>query len=405
MIRWLLLRPYRLAEPWLRHSNWMVRRIAQVTAFGVAIVWLVLPGGAGAAEGGAPARDDALADELVSSPRMREFLHGTAIGKPLVGEICRLLVLRLSVYAKTRDRQASDDRNFALRLHAPIDQTALRNLLIWQNEVLPSHLPHGAAADIALVLTSEPDSDARLLDLFSVALMLERVRSFSVFWDERTALGTMSAVMSQRELGRWRGSEQTSDLGRLPRDITHKVALHGTLGGIKLLQHGRRYANDFLKLALPGRFIVAVGLRERGNGTVEPEELELWLGLIDKLHARNPHTAFVVLNCLTPSQWREWPAHLRFARHQGLSLQDTICLAQIADGYLGVLDLPGLAAHSAGRPGVYVPLEEGDQSRPQGADDDPKASQLMVGSRRRADIEAGIQIFGGFGRPLRVNPS
>jgi hypothetical protein len=401
MIRWLLLRPYRLAEPWLRHSNWMVRRVAQVVAFGVAMAWLALPSEP-AAEAGVPARSDALADAFVSSPRMREFLHGNAIGKPVVGHICRLLVLRLSVYAKTREGAPSDDRNFVLRLRGPIDQTALRNLLIWQNHVLPSYLPHDLEADIALVLASGADGDARLLDLFSIALMLERVRSLSVFWDEETAVGTTSVVMSERELSRWRASGDASDLGRMPPDLARLVALHGSHGGVKLLQHGRRYANDFLKLALPGRFIVAIGLRECADGTVESEDLELWLDLIDRLHARHPGAAFVVLNRLAPSQWRQWPAHLRFARHQGLSLQDTICLAQIADGYLGVLDVLGLAAHSAGRPGIYVPLEDGDPPRPESAADHSQAPRIMVGSRDRAAVEAAIGTFGGFapvGRP------
>ena len=40
MIQRLLLHPYLLAEPWLRHSNWMVRRVAQVAVVGIAVVWL-----------------------------------------------------------------------------------------------------------------------------------------------------------------------------------------------------------------------------------------------------------------------------------------------------------------------------------------------------------------------------
>jgi hypothetical protein len=282
MTRWLLLRPYRLAEPWLRHSNWMVRRVAQVAAFGVAIAWLALPS-ARAVEDGAPARDDGLADELVSSPRMREFLHGTAIANPLVGPICRLLVLRLSVYAKTREGGSPHDCNFVLRLKGPIDQVALRNLLIWQNHVLPSHVSQddNAQVDIVLALEIGSETDARLFDLFSFALMLERVRSFSVFWDEESAVGAASAVMSQRELSRWRASEHMDDLGEMPGDIARQVAIHGTRGGVKLLQQGRKYANDFLKLTLPGRFIVAVGLTEREDGTVPPGELELWLGVVD----------------------------------------------------------------------------------------------------------------------------
>src|SRR5262245_57494059 len=263
MIRSLLLRPYRLAEPWLRHSNWMVRRLAQVVGFGVAILWLALPGKS-TAEGGAPAQDDALADALVSSPQMREFLHGTAIANQLVGPVCRLLVLRLSVYAKTRESGSSDDRNFVLRLNGSIGQAALRNLLLWQNHVLPPLVPDGdnSQVDIVLALDGRSESDARLFDLFSAALMLERVRSLSVFWDEQAAIGAASTVMSQRELTRWRATERMGDLTAMPRDITHLVAVHGTRGGIRLLQHGRRSANDFLKLALPGRLIIAVGILE-----------------------------------------------------------------------------------------------------------------------------------------------
>jgi hypothetical protein len=167
----------------------------------------------------------------------------------------------------------------------------------------------------------------------------------------------------------------------------------GTRGGIKLLAHGRKYANDLLKLALPGRYVVALALRENEDGEVEPGDLEFWLGLIDMFRARHPQAAFVMLNCLPPSQWREWPAHVRFARHHGLSLQDAICLAQIADGYLGVLDLFGLAAHSAGRPGVYVPLEDGNLSGGEGPAAIADGPQFMVRSRDRAAIEAALERF------------
>jgi hypothetical protein len=229
--------------------------------------------------------------------------------------------------------------------------------------------------------------------------MLERVRSLSVFWDEQAAVRAASAVMSKGALACRGTTEQMGDLAAMPRDITRLVAVHGTRGGVRLLQHGRRYANDLLKLALPGRLIIAVGLLEREDGTVEPEELELWLGLIDRLHARHPHAAFVVLNCLAPSQWRQWPEYLRFPRHQGLTLQDTICLAQIVDGYIGVLDLLGLAAHSAGLRGVYVPLEDDPALRPQVPGENSQSSQIMVGTRHRADIEAALETLATF---LRV---
>jgi hypothetical protein len=401
MIRRLLLGPYRLAEPWVRHPNWIIRRPAQVMALGIAMIWLALPR-VYKVEGHASERVDDLARQFWSSPRLLEFLNGPALGKPFVGRICRVLVLRLSVAAKLRERASSNERNFALCLKGPIDQEALRNLLIWQNHVLPSYLrpDDDSQVDVALVLTSRSDNEVRLFDIFSVVLLLERIRNFAVFWDEDTAAAATSIVMSQRELSRWRATERASDLEKIPRDITRQVERYGTRGGIKLLPHGRKHANDFLKLALPGRFIIAVALRERIDGTAEPDEFEFWLRLINTVCARHQHLAFVILNYLAPSQWREWPARVRFARHQGLNLQDAICLAQIADSYLGVLDLFGLAAHSAGRPGVYVPLKEGDLRSVETSAGHANKAQIMVASRNRVDIEAAVENFvAGFPQP------
>jgi hypothetical protein len=393
MIRRLLLVPYRLAEPWIRHPNCMVRRPAQVAVLAIATIWLALARNEKAKPDASEPIDE-LACEFWSSPRLREFLNGPAIGKPIVGRICRILVLRLSIAAKLRERASTNDRNFALRLRGPIDQRSLRNLLIWQNHVLPSYLRQddNLKVDVALILAGRSANEARLFDLLSIALMLERLRSVAVFWDEESAVAETSILMSERELGRWRAAEPANDLDMMPRDIIGQVELHGSHGGIKLLPHGRKYANDFLKLALPGRFIVAVGLHEREDGTIEPGELDFWLALIESLCTRYPRAAFVMLNPLSPSQWREWPAQLRFARHQGLNLQDAICLAQIADGYLGVLDLFGLAAHSAGRPGVYVPLEDPPPTERGAANN----AQIIVASRNRADIETAVKSFRGF---------
>jgi hypothetical protein len=282
-----------------------------------------------------------------------------------------------------------------LRLSGPLGQQALRNLLIWQNHVLPSYFQHddGRQVDIALVLNEEAQSEARLFDLFSIVLMLERVRSFAVFPDQETAIATTSILLSERELNHWRAAREADDLGNMPRTLMHQVERQGTRGGIKLLTHGRKYANDLLKLTLPGRYILAVALPEGDNGDVDADELEFWLGLTDVLRAQHPQAAFVLLNCLPPSHWREWPPHIRFARHHGLSLQDSICLAQIADGYLGVLDLFGFAAHSAGLPGIYVPLANGDPAGGGGPAAIAQGAQIMVGRGKRADIEAALGRF------------
>ena len=394
MIRRFLLSPYVLAAPLLEHPNWMIRRTAQATVLWVASVWLVLRR-VDVAEDDPPNPSDDLVQQLSASTGLRDFLLGRSVARRLVGRLCRALLLRLSVAAKARERATSDARNFALRLAGPIDQKVLRNLLIWQNHVLPSYLrpDDDRQVDVALVLSGRSESEPRLFDLVSVGLMLERLRNFVVLWDEEAADDAASVLMSDKELARWRSAGAAGDLGRLPRELTSQVERHGTWGGIKLLPHGRKYANDFFKLALPYRFIVAVALPEGEDGTVEPAELDLWLGLIDAPRARRPDLAFVVLNCLAPSQWREWPAHVRFARHQGLTLQDAICLAQIADGFVGVLDIFGLAAHSAGRPGVYVPLEDGDFPRAEMSVDLSSDRMAMVGSRDPERIEKAIEAF------------
>jgi len=117
---------------------------------------------------------------------------------------------------------------------------------------------------------------------------------------------------------------------------------------------------------------------------------QLWLGWIDAVGAGHPDGGFVMLHCVGPSQSREWPAHVRFARQHGLTLQDAICVAQVADGYLGVLDIFGLAAHSAGRPGVYVPLEDAELPRAESSPQISSDRQIMVGSRDRTRRLASI---------------
>jgi hypothetical protein len=394
MIRRLLLSPYVLAEPFLEHRNWIIRGAAQATVLCVASVRLGLRRG-DAVDGDAPDPSDGLVRQLSASTGLRDFLLGRSIVKRFVGRLYRALLWRLSVAAKARERARPDQRNFALRLTGPIDQKAMRNLLIWQNHVLPSYLrpDDNRQVDVALVISAGLDNEPRLFDLISIVLMLERFRNFVVFWDEETAADAASILMSDKELAHWRAAAGATDLGKMPRDITGQVELHGTRGGVKLLQHGRKYANDFFKLAFPRRFVIAVALREREDGTAEPDELELWLGLIDTLRARHSDVAFVVLNCLAPSQWQEWPAHVRFARHQGLTLQDAVCLAQTADGYFGVLDVFGLAAHSAGRPGVYVPLDDADLPRGEAPADVAKGRMIMVGSLDHARIEGAMDEF------------
>jgi len=378
MLRSLVLSSYAVAERRLENPNWLVRRSAQTAVLALATISLALPR---ADDGAVAARDPsvALVRQLSASAALRQAVQVGGRVKRKLSYVFRALLMQLSVAAEARERKHSGDRTCALRVAGPIDQRALRNLLIWQNHVLPSQSlqERDRSTDVVLVLANSRESEPRLFDLLSIALVLERLRNVAVTWEEEGPTVGKTAT----------------DLGQVPSNVIDQVEARGTLGGIKLLPDGRKRANDFFKLAWPGRRIIAVGLREWQDGTAEPDQLELWLNLLDRLARGRADLAFVVLNRLAPSQWREWPAHVRFARHQGLTLQDAVCLAQVADGYVGVLDVFGLAAHSAARPGVYVPLDHDDLPVIGGSGAGSPARQIMVGSRDRVRVESAVEMF------------
>ena len=256
MIRRLLLSPYLIAEPWLRHSKWMVRRVAQVAVVGIAIVWLVLPG-ARRPERGAGDRPDELARRLWASSRLLEFLNGPAIAKPIVGPLCRVLVLRLSVHAQMRERASMDERNFSLRLSGPLDQGRLEEPADLAEPRAPVILPAATMAVRWISRWCSPrDRSARR----DCSISSRSCSCWSAFAASRCS-GTRRPPTDHRINSPVRAridaagvaAEASSDLGNMPRALTRQVERRGTRGGIKLLPHGRKYANDFLKLALPGR--------------------------------------------------------------------------------------------------------------------------------------------------------
>jgi hypothetical protein len=370
MIGRLLIGPFRLVEPWLRHPSRAVRRAGQVGVLAIAGTWLAFARSGWRDVG----QKDEFVARLASSDALREFLHGPGLRRrSLSGRVFRTLLLRLSTAVSAAHSEGGD---VCIRLSRPIDQTVLRNLLVWQNHVLPALRggDDGRQVDLTLLLANGSRDEAQLFDLVSVALMLERIAGFALCWDEAGGRAVAGA----------------SDLAELPRDLVDAVDTNGSPGGIKLPASGRKTANDFVKLVLPGRCIIAVALREREDGTVEPGELETWLDLIDRQVARFPDLGFVLLNRIARLQWRDWPAYLRVPRHQGLTLQDAICLAQIADGYVGVLDIFGLAAHSADRPGVYLSLPSDGGRR---AAELSGRRQIMISGHDRASVEAALEAF------------
>jgi|HubBroStandDraft_6_1064221.scaffolds.fasta_scaffold120604_3 hypothetical protein len=267
--------------------------------------------------------------------------------------IARAVALLTGASERAREIVDLDRRTFTVRVCGPINQVLLRNLLLWQNHVLRSYpeLNDGRPIDVVFLIAGSADNP-RYFDLFSAALMLERVRDVCLVDREEVIDGAAPVLFTLKEKVRWHETRPFSDLGLLPSD----AGGHETLAGLKLLPGGRKRANDFFKLAMPEKRIIAVGLRENSDGAVDQTDLDHWLTLFGQASLNHSDISFVILNRCSPSQRRDWPARVRFARHAGLSFQDTVSLAMLADGYVGVLDLLGLAALSAAMPGVYVPL-------------------------------------------------
>jgi hypothetical protein len=225
-------------------------------------------------------------------------------------------------------------------------------------------------------------------------LMLQRTRSLIIAWTEDDLQAVMPVYISEANCKIWSVRAPADDLRQLYPGITAHVDRQGTCGGVKLPLEGRKRVQEFFKVAFRARSVIAVALREDEEGAIDPAHLETWLPLFAAA-ARNRRIGFVILGRLAPSQWRDWPDYIRFAQHEGFSLQDAICAAQVADGYVGVLDIFGLAANAVGRPGVYVPLINDDAPSP-GRDESEHVSpsaQIMVGSCDPARIEASIDRF------------
>lgn len=354
MISQLINRLYVGADKKTSHPNWMLRRAAQATV--VAIGALQFGARKLAPAGTDQSKDRDLVEFLSSSERLRSYIFGSGLLRPSIGLLSRVLLARTAFADMARERTQSDYRTFAIRIDGPIDQRAIRNLLIWHNQILAKYRAKGdlRPIDVMLVLGRDRE-ESRLFDFMAIALMLERLRNITVFWCHASADSAAPLLLSELELARWGGVRQAENLLLLP------LSSGGRSGGLKLLSHGRRRSNDFFKIALPHRVVIAVSLLETSAGRIDQSDLTKWLERFAEWRARDEDLAVVILNSIAPSQRDKWPSEVLIARDSGFSLQETVSLAQIADAYCGVLDVFGMAAHAAGRPGIYIPFDAADQ--------------------------------------------
>jgi len=219
----------------------------------------------------------------------------------------------------------------------------------------PAHrirLSGNVAADlrraVALVQASGSESKADLrlvagtnkaVPLLSVLLMSEAFGNIEILFDEPTDDVEHASAGTGARFG--------EPSGRL---FSHPAFEHNV--------------NRYLKVAHPGAFVVAVSLPEEPDGFCD-RHFELWKDALGDLARDSADIAVVLLNpigrelCRSGFVGRHGP--IFSARLAGLSLGETVCLAQSADAFIGQVDLYGLAARAAQRPGVYMDAGQSPQ--------------------------------------------
>jgi glycosyltransferase domain-containing protein len=257
---------------------------------------------------------------------------------------------------KYRERLYADCINFSARVTAPVNSQALLNAALWQGAILA--MPPMAPKVHANIRVHEAER-AQLDRLMSVLLMSDNLRTINLFFDDAAANSARVATVTVAEESRG-GQNDPYDLNA--QQAIQTAARHDA--GWSIIFSNRtgfeRNVNNYLKVAHPGKFVVAVGLRETDDGLCDlwvPE----WREAIRSFEAPIENISFVVLNAVGPGAFpsdddssRRSPA---FARNAGLTFAETICLVQKADAFVGQMDVFGLAALTANRPGIYLGSE------------------------------------------------
>jgi glycosyltransferase involved in cell wall biosynthesis len=227
-------------------------------------------------------------------------------------------------------------RPWETRLDAPVSQETLRDLVLWQSDVVVAQnfdVTHSAAR----VVIAAPHDESRLDPVLSLLCASQAFLDFSVVWEAAPppGAGTPCAV----------GDRATR---RAPSVAALRAALEAPFEPCRVV-------TQYLKVAHPGAIIVAVSLPEEGDGFCDAA-LESWLPKLARFCLEWPRIAFCVLNRTMAGEGRGTPPGRNIAavRNLGLGIPEAIALAQKADAFLGVVDVFGLAALSAACPGVYL---------------------------------------------------
>ncbi|MEQ8345892.1 MAG: hypothetical protein RIB84_22200 [Sneathiellaceae bacterium] len=297
---------------------------------------------------------------------------------------------RVAVYCygllKFRENHYFDGMNFVARLRGPLTQAGLRNFILWQERMVRNQqLPPGFKFNAAILV--QDGEDMQTDRLFSALCLSDTVNGFSLFWDKAEAERAFAVPLglTDAESRRMRAGEGIFDLGlALPQAAPGPAARAGhpappgadagrVMADADLLaaEHDgvprafhpsldpRRQVTHFIKIAHPRGYRLAVSLPESADGFAD-ESLAAWLPHLQVLADREESLTICLLNRFVQGAdgVSKLPRGIHAIRQAGLTEQDVLAFAMEAEGFFGCLDIYGLAARSAGRPGIYVPLAE-----------------------------------------------
>jgi hypothetical protein len=315
-------------------------------------------------------------------------LTGTA---GAVTRLMRRTAIFASAVVKQHELKQIERVNLQMRLDRPVDQQIMRNLIAWQlylRTSLPEVVPPVRAH---LILQLGAEDDSRIADLLALVFMSRNIGNVVTSFI-RTEGGATTLVddLMRRHLT----PEDAFDLGVLPDGaLLRKLDREGCSGAIQPLIGSRKKIHDYVKLVAPGRYSVAVSLRETVDGSIDDPELEIWLPVLERLSQIHPVT-FCLLNRVPERAADTWPGFLRPLQSLGFSFIEALGAAQFADFYLGVLDVFGLAALGERRPGVYMTLDsDGRAMQPEESPDRDSGLWHVAGTTspaRVADIFASM---------------
>lgn len=271
----------------------------------------------------------------------------------------RTILLGTSALQKYRERIHASTIDFCAILDQPVDQSILRNFVVLQHDILrDSRIP--PQSKVNLLLRIDPRvRDGRLNELFSVFCLSDLFSDLSIHWEDATADRAERQILTLPELQfRQNGQFRRFALSTVPRDTVEDVEHFGVPCAFLRMNEARRNANTYLKATFAWHFVVAISLREDADGSIEGE-LARWEPILSELEREFPSIRITLLNRAPrkATMAHHDASRLPYACEAGLTLLDAVALAQQANAYFGVLDIHGLAARSAGVPGVYMPLD------------------------------------------------